>query len=331
MYDSPSSGGYALFALVGGPILLGRGLRRLKEKRLIQNTPVSKVRSAAVGLIELAGVARRRKEMNSPLSTVKCCCWNCEVQELRSDGRKAYWHPISKLGTIDLFYLDDSTGRVLINPMGAQLHVMSYTFHLNPETRAFLEPALIQCGINDKSLFGGTREIRIIERVIPEGERLFVMGQLVPMGEHLEDRQARFNERLRAIKADPVKMAEADINHDGAIDAEEWDAFRHKQEEEFLKEEIARQANLPAEDLMLVKAPAKGPFVISTESEKELIDSYKWTAPTAVSGGIGISGIGVWLGLANGWQPYHLVGLVVLGLVVGTFIKRFNFRIGESA
>jgi hypothetical protein len=316
--------GGIIYPLAGGPILLVWGLRKLYEKRLIENTPVSKVRSAAMGLVELSGMARLRKPQKSPLSNMDACWWNCSVQELRSNGKNSHWATIKQVGSVDLFYLDDTTGRVLVNPFGAELHVLNNTFELNAMTRTQIAPVLNGWGLNDMSWFGLERRMRIIEQVIPDCAPLFVMGELISLGEHLEDRQARFNARLRAIKADPVKMAEADTNHDGMIDPEEWDAFRAKQEEEFLKEEMSKQAAMPNQDSLLVKAPGKGAFVVSTESEEDLVSSFQWMAPLAVFGGVALTGVGAWLAILAGWNPFFIVGLSGIGLAIGLCVKQFS-------
>jgi len=91
------------------------GLRRLNQKRLIENTPTSKVRSAAMGLVELAGLARERKPQKSPSPTRRAAggtagCRNC------APAQAVNWVTIKQIGSVELFYLDDTTGCVLINP-----------------------------------------------------------------------------------------------------------------------------------------------------------------------------------------------------------------------
>jgi hypothetical protein len=49
------------WALVGGPACLTWGLTRLKHHRLMENVPTSRVRSAAMGLVELKARPGRRQ------------------------------------------------------------------------------------------------------------------------------------------------------------------------------------------------------------------------------------------------------------------------------
>jgi len=50
----------AAFGAVAGPAFFAGGFRDLRLKRLIQNTPTSRIRSAAMGLVEVNGVIECR-------------------------------------------------------------------------------------------------------------------------------------------------------------------------------------------------------------------------------------------------------------------------------
>ena len=314
-----------LVSLFVGPVLLGWGLRKLKEKRLIENTPTSKVRSAAVGIVELSGTAQQRKPMKAPVSETEACWWYCRVEELRMVGvglrKRQKWVTIKRIGSVDFFYVDDSTGRMLINPEGAEFHVGLNTVEITGGTSMRFTPILNTWDILPTT-WSGVR-MRIKEQVIPHQAQVFVLGELTSTVKHLEDRHAQFIARLRAIKADASKMAEADADHDGTIDAAEWDAFRHKQEEDFLKEEMARQDQIPEEDKMVVQRPAKGDFVVSTETEGEVLTSLRSMVPKLIFGGIALTGLAVWFASRQDWgSPVVILSAVGLGLVAGFFISR---------
>jgi hypothetical protein len=334
MYYSYSSGhgrvDFIFYLLVGGPIVLMWGLRKLNEKRLIENIPVSRVRSAAMGLVELQGMAKPHKPQKAPLSNMDACWWNCRVEELRSNGKSSSWVTIKQVGSNDLFYLEDPTGRVLVNPLGAELHVLSVPYPLNASTRTQMAPVLNSWGINDLNWIGGEKPLRVIEELIPESAPLFVMGELITLGNVSTDLKERFMARLRAIKADPAKMAEADLNHDGVVDADEWAAFEAKQEQEFNQEEMLRQAQMPNQETMLVKMPQNSPFVVSVKDEQELVSSFAWVVLLGIFGGIALSGTGTWLALALDWNPFFVIGLLGVGCAFGFCVKSLNMTFGRG-
>ncbi len=58
-YSAPDGSWFMLMALAGaasGVALFFRGFRMLQYKRLILNTPFSKIRSASIGLVEVSGM-----------------------------------------------------------------------------------------------------------------------------------------------------------------------------------------------------------------------------------------------------------------------------------
>ncbi len=67
-------------------------------------------------------MARQQKPQKAPLSNMDAGWWSCRVEELRSNGKNSHWETIKQVGSNDLFYLEDPTGRVLVNPLGAELH-----------------------------------------------------------------------------------------------------------------------------------------------------------------------------------------------------------------
>ncbi len=313
---SHSSGNGTLSALIGGPLLLFWGLGRLQEKRLLENTPRSKIRSAAIGLVDLSGVARQRKPLKSPVSNIDCCWWECTVEELESNGRESRWVTVKKMGAYEIFYLEDPTGRVLVNPQGAEFHIVTHNSDLDSTSQSQLGPLLSTWDLDTTSWWGGSRRMRIREQTIPEFSPLFVLGDLVSVAGPIIDSHALFNEHVRALKADPQKMVAAGLMVAGVLDPEKWDAFVDKEKDSFLKEELARQSSMLDAEKTVVQAPAQGPFVVSTQSQEELVKSFSWFAPLGIVGGIALSAGGVWFALLDHWSALVIVGLIAVGFVI---------------
>jgi hypothetical protein len=327
MARSSDSSEIVIYLLIGGPVALMWGLRKLREKRLIENISTSTVRAAAMGLVELSGQALARQVQKSPISQRDCCWWNCQVQEYRSSGKSSRWVTIKQIGSTDLFYLNDPTGSVLVNPFGADIRVKAVPSDLNAGTRTLMAPVLKGWGIDDSNWFGGTRKLRILEQVIPHEAPLYVIGELMSTANQTNDQRARLMAHLRTAKSNPQLMKTADTNGDGQIDAAEWDTMRARLEGEFYKEELSRQAQVPNEDHLLVKAPTDHVYVIATGDEKDVLSALKWQAPLGVCGGIALSALGVWLGLLHGWPPLFIVGLLAAGCLIGSFFKQFKFNL----
>ncbi|MGH7742142.1 MAG: hypothetical protein ACRENS_08975, partial [Candidatus Eiseniibacteriota bacterium] len=57
---------YATAAAIGGLVMFVRGFRAWNERRLIENTPTARIRSMAMGLVEIEGVVEPRSVLAAP-------------------------------------------------------------------------------------------------------------------------------------------------------------------------------------------------------------------------------------------------------------------------
>ena len=101
-----------------------RGLRLLQHKRLILNTPASKIRSASMGLVEFSGVAVGPYVTTSPLKQAKCYYYRSVVWQLKQPGESTDWVKVAEESMHVPFYLDDSTDKILIDPRGAEMDLL---------------------------------------------------------------------------------------------------------------------------------------------------------------------------------------------------------------
>ena len=171
----------ALFMLIFGIILFSIGLLSLKKKRLIENTPTSKVRSLAMGPVEVFGkvVPSNEHILTSPFSGKKCVYYKYFVQEYRRSGKHSYWATIKKGADLVPFFIDDGTGTVLIDPKGSDLDIpKSFTwqtgFGKNPPkiVTEFLESQ----GMSMKSFFGFNKKMRFTEYIVLPETKVYVFG-----------------------------------------------------------------------------------------------------------------------------------------------------------
>lgn len=98
-----------------------RGFRLLQRKRLILNTPSSKIRSASMGLIEISGEAVGPYLMSSPLKRIDCYYYRSLAWELKQRGKNSEWVKVAEETLHVPFYVDDNTDKALIDPRGAEM------------------------------------------------------------------------------------------------------------------------------------------------------------------------------------------------------------------
>ncbi|HLK33545.1 MAG TPA: GIDE domain-containing protein [Terriglobales bacterium] len=114
---------YALVGAVAGVYLFYRGFRMLQRKRLIEDTPTSKIRSAAMGLVEVSGLANGPYTIPAPISQLPCYFHRTMVWIYVQSGKSKRWKKVVDDRLHVPFYLEDETGRVLVDPSNAELDI----------------------------------------------------------------------------------------------------------------------------------------------------------------------------------------------------------------
>ncbi len=177
-----TSGGGVILALGLGIYLFYSGFRQMREKRLIENTPTSKVRSLAMGMVEVFGEAfpSKGKLFKSPFSGKDCVWCKWAVDDYRSSGKSSHWQTIRSGLLSDCFFLRDDTGTVLVDPNKANVDV---PVHFQAESGSFKGklPAtavsfLKEEGISTTGFLGLSKKLRLEEHYIEPGEKIYVMG-----------------------------------------------------------------------------------------------------------------------------------------------------------
>ncbi len=162
----------------GGLYLFVRGFRLLVRKRLLINTPVSKIRSASLGLVEVNGVAIGPYTLRTPIAATPCFLYRTTAWQKSDESRSGEWKKVAEETLHVPFFLDDGTGQMLIQPQGAELDLHRdirkdfsdtiFSPHASQETVNFL--ARHGVAPDDK--------IRVEECSIQPQSQLFVVGTL---------------------------------------------------------------------------------------------------------------------------------------------------------
>jgi Zn-finger nucleic acid-binding protein len=170
---------YLALGTVGGFGLCVYGWMVYQRKRLIESIPTSTIRSLALGLVEVSGQAQPEESLlSAPFSGLPCVFYSYAVEERVGSGKNARWETISKGTSEQPFFVSDTTGRVLVVPLGAELilpdertYRNSWLGELPPTTIAGLN----RLGISTERWMG-SKTLRCRESFILPEEQVYVLG-----------------------------------------------------------------------------------------------------------------------------------------------------------
>jgi hypothetical protein len=249
----------AIGALGAGSWFFWKGMRAMQTVRLIENTPTARIRSMAMGLVEVRGRARTRSDVTAPFSRRPCAYWEVDVS-VRGRGRT--WTVVHRNASGQPFYLEDETGSALVYPKGADCRI-----RFNTEEECFgLQPPSPYAEYLHKHGSFMTAAFRLSimrfrERTLEEGMEVYVLGTAAPRSQSLV-----------------VSEGEGSGDDDGLG--------------------AARRQRLDREHVGLVrKGENDGTFIISQEHEEALTMGMRIKAAAMILGGppLALAGLGYWL------------------------------------
>lgn len=264
-FDSPAAWVLIVIGLGAGLALFTYGFSVWREKRTIENIPTSKVRSLAMGLVEVSGWAQPKALLKSPITATDCVYYKFLVERRERRGRSDQWVVVSQGASTNYFYVDDGTGRILVDPVEADIHL----------SQDYRYSDAVSAGNTLGQLFNvGTfsQRMRYTEWYILPGDEVYVMGTVTRWKNELQDRQFALAERLKELKADRERMMQFDRDGDGVIDADEWEAARQHAEQDILRQELDNPRD-ETDDLVIARDPLQRTMMISDRSEKDLVKS----------------------------------------------------------
>lgn len=173
-----------LYSAVGfaiGIVLFVKGLGWMKQKRLIENTPTSKARSIAMGMVEVYGkaVPAFGKILKSPLMEKECVYYRFKVEERRGSGKSTRWVTILSGDDSIKFWLQDETGSVLVDPKGASVDIpadFSLDSHMGSDPPPTVQRLLKAHGMGFEGFLGINKSMRYAEHMIEPNNMVYVMG-----------------------------------------------------------------------------------------------------------------------------------------------------------
>ena len=250
----------------------------LRMKRQIENTPTSKIRSVAMGMVEVKGAAVRKYALLSPMTHTPCVFYRLTKYRRREKDYQWRVTGVSSSNNVP-FYIEDETGRVEVNPAGCRVSAGSKQ-----------EGSPGQVGL--MKVVNETDE-KWVEEVIIDGTLLYVLGFAAIKRREGPTLAEQKIEALRELKHNPQNLQQFDLNGDGKIDEDEWDAARAAVEEKVLKDSLRNRQERRKHEEHIVIGKKKGrPLIISeTHSEENLTARYMYYAiPLFIAAAIATGG-----------------------------------------
>jgi hypothetical protein len=266
------------FAAAGGGWL---SLRWLRIARAIEDTPTSRVRSAAQGYVELAGRCRAMDGTQNlaPLTQRPCVWWRYRIQQKKASGggRRESWTTINSGHSVLPFLLDDGTGQCIVQPDGAEILTAESTtwYGATPWPTPAAGAGLLH--FQDQSY-------RYFEERIYEHEQLCLLGEF---SSHTSttgsDLQAEVAALLAEWKDDQAALKERfDSDRDGRVSMAEWERARQEAKRAIAERESERPST-PA--LHVLGRPEGGQlFLIAAFQERDVARRYRRRAVLAFAG-----------------------------------------------
>lgn len=269
-----------------------RGMRQWRRERLIETTPTSKIRSMAMGLVELQGQAEQGTHLlKGPFSNKDCVFYKYRIERLQSgDGRNG-WVTVASASTAhNSFFINDGTGRALVDPEGAdvELEIPSFEFTgggMSGETLPVeLENYLLEHNIKFRALLG-THQMRFKEWDIRPGDTVFILGTASNGANFAQERTTRLNAALDKLKHNSEEMKKLDTDGDGKVGAEEWEQAVNRVKQQLLEDQVKGAQVQPERNLVIKKGDKGAKYIIAKESRNSLCDNLNLGALSGVLGG----------------------------------------------
>jgi hypothetical protein len=256
-----------------------RGFGLLRRKRIIVDTPTSTIRAAPLGHIEVSGKAVGPYTLLSPLAQQECYYYRAVAWT--RDRQKENWRKATEEILRAPLFVDDGTGRLLVDPTGAELDIrpaFQETYNSNPFSDA----------------------------VVPDDVRNFLSRRGVPMGSHCK------LEEFCILPGDQLFMQ--GVLRENTTEERQGDGHLLGREAATLQRQVELERMfLPGERMVgrepeantsvdfegsvrvvLAHGDGRRPFFISDHSQRELLQTLTWKSSLYLWGGPALTLICLW-------------------------------------
>lgn len=113
--------GYSILGLGAGLYWFIKGFQIFREYRVVEDTPEIAIRSVAMGLVHIHGKAQGDQTVPSPVTKTPCYFYKVDIEKWQTDSKgNGSWRHYRTDANGLRFYLNDASGRVLMDAHGAE-------------------------------------------------------------------------------------------------------------------------------------------------------------------------------------------------------------------
>ena len=111
----------APFAAAAGLCVFFSGFGLFARRFAVSHPPASTVRGAPTGFVSISGTATGPHTLNAPVSGKPCYLSETAVWQRSGRGKSGPWEKVAEETLYLPFFIEDSTGQLLVEPLGANL------------------------------------------------------------------------------------------------------------------------------------------------------------------------------------------------------------------
>jgi E3 Ubiquitin ligase len=326
----------ACFVAAAGLYICFQGFQLLLLRHAPEHSSASTIRTASLGATEISGTASGPYTLSAPITGERCYLYQTTVWQQSKSARTQQWEMVTEQTLHLPFFLEDSTGQLLVEPLGADVDLPA-DFHdeygpMSSSREGNIPPRisvfLARHGITLD------RPTRVEERLIQPDTQVFIAGTLAenpgirvrPFSPPADDSQP--NRLFRGSTASTprpeiVRLAggpapssttqmtqqakiAAALNRAGINKPEAWDVagvpFQREPSqglalEENVQPEAVSGPEIPP--LVLMKGPDDAPFAISGHSQPEPAPSPVGKSIAMFLGGAALTALGIYVMLLD--------------------------------
>jgi len=244
------------------------GWELFNKQRLIEAIPLATIKSVPMGLVRISGRAVRNNPLVTPITERDCVFFKYLIEKnvIALSGNRT---EVEEDVSAEPFWLEDSTGRILIEPYNC-------------------EPALKKRYFHTESDMHGTRKFS--EWYLRDGEYAHVVGYAGKSMFQAYEKKELLHEKLQELKESKEEQLKYDKDGDGKLNEYEWEMAVQS-----IKRDIDRDEKFNDLGDVSVSGLETEAMIISDRNSAEICGEFKLKGVIFIFGALLLFALAVYL------------------------------------